>query len=198
VPESDKPEMLNGFHCVVCLGDPKKMPDCDECRGTGLLLRVPFAERPWDEVVDGLWLGGHDFQPSAENPAGDAVLTGTDFDLVVSLYKRHGEQWHPDPDRTIQMYHRMADSDLDPDHHSTIDVLASHVEDAVRHGDKVLVRCQAGLNRSSLVTGLALIKMGWSAENAINRMREVRSPYVLCNQSFVDYLMAVDGSSKDA
>lgn len=53
----------------------------------------------------------------------------------------------------------------------------------------VLVHCQAGLNRSGLVTGLALVKSGMSPVAAITAMRERRSPAVLCNKSFENWLL---------
>ena len=62
---------------------------------------------------------------------------------------------------------------------------------ARRRTGAVLVHCQAGLNRSSLVTARAL--MAHDAENltadqAISTIREKRSPAALCNQAFEDYL----------
>jgi protein-tyrosine phosphatase len=191
------------LECPVCHAKKPDVANCEVCVGRGFVGTVPFAERPWDEVVDGLWLGGHDCQPDGYPPRGDCLITPEHgFDLVVSLYKRLShdfavgrktpdERFDP-PSGVTHMYHQMADGDLDPAHHTRLDELAAHVEDAVRHGDKVLVRCQAGLNRSALVTGLALMKMGWKAADAISWMREVRSPYVLFNRDFTDHLHAVE------
>lgn len=53
-----------------------------------------------------------------------------------------------------------------------------------RAGDRVLIRCQAGLNRSGLVTALVLIREGYTAVDAIRLIRERRSPWALCNNSF--------------
>jgi hypothetical protein len=188
--------------CPVCQADPEKTPDCDHCVGRGVVDHIPFADRPWDEVFPNLWLGGHDCQPSDEWPNGDCFLFDQDFDVVISLYTRKGivpgEGWGPDPRflppaetsrGPVEHYqHRMADSELDPEHHTAIDELARIAYEAVLEGQKVLVRCQAGLNRSSLIVALALMHMGSSAQAAIEHLRGVRSPYVLCNQSFVDYL----------
>lgn len=190
--------------CPVCAGDPEKMPDCSECFGRGAVDHIPFAERPWDEVFPGLWLGGHDCQPSDEWPNGDCILDDQGFDVVISLYQRRefdfatGEAG-PDPrfeppqlgrqGQPVEHYrHRMADAELDAEHHTVIDELARIAYEAILEGQKVLVRCQAGLNRSSLITALALMHMGSSASAAIEHLRTVRSPYVLCNESFVNYL----------
>lgn len=55
----------------------------------------------------------------------------------------------------------------------------------------VLIRCQAGLNRSSLVAALTLIQDGHDPEDAIRVLREKRSPFALCNRFFVDYLRSL-------
>ena len=56
----------------------------------------------------------------------------------------------------------------------------------------VLVHCQAGLNRSSLVAARALMLEGMSAEDAITTLRAKRSPACLCNRAFEDYLHRCD------
>ena len=55
-------------------------------------------------------------------------------------------------------------------------------------GDRVLVRCQAGLNRSGLVTALVLMQDGYSPVEAIALIRLRRSPWALCNDDFVRWL----------
>ena len=56
-------------------------------------------------------------------------------------------------------------------------------------GDRVLIRCQAGLNRSGLVTVLVLMLAGRTAQDAIRLVRERRSAYALFNPDFVDWLV---------
>jgi protein-tyrosine phosphatase len=51
-----------------------------------------------------------------------------------------------------------------------------------------LVHCQAGLNRSGVVVAYALMLNGMSAAEAIARIRERRSPAVLCNPQFERWL----------
>src|SRR6478609_5242104 len=36
------------------------MPDCTPCRGTGRATSMPLCDDPWNEVVPGLFQGGHD------------------------------------------------------------------------------------------------------------------------------------------
>ena len=59
-------------------------------------------------------------------------------------------------------------------------------------GEKVLVRCQAGWNRSGLATTLALMNYGYTAKGVIDLIRDRRSPHELCNKDFVRYLGALD------
>jgi protein-tyrosine phosphatase len=54
-------------------------------------------------------------------------------------------------------------------------------------GERVLVHCQMGLNRSALVAGLVLIYGGLSGEAAVSRLQE-RRPGALYNEAFAAYL----------
>lgn len=166
--------------CPVCLGDLARQANCSECAGRGKIQNVPYCDRPWDEIVPGLYLGGHDNQPAG----GDARVRDQ-FDVVVSLYSRDG--YGPDPGIPHHT-HAMIDGDLAPRDHAHVHRLADAAVTAMNRDQQVLVRCQAGMNRSGLVAGLALIKTGWRAADAIEHMRAVRGPYVLFNTSFTDYL----------
>lgn len=55
-------------------------------------------------------------------------------------------------------------------------------------GDRVLVRCQAGLNRSGLVTALILMSTGLDAESAIELIRTNRGEHALCNSEYEAWL----------
>lgn len=168
--------------CPICQGDPETQPDCSECIGTGTVIHVPWADNAWDEVYPGLYVGGHDAQAGVDCKVADQ------FDLVVSLYERYG--WGPG-EGVVHLTHRMMDGELEEGHHSRLHELAEHVQWAIERGEKVLVRCQAGLNRSSLVAALALIKIGLAPEEAIQRIRTHRSPYALFNQHFETYLRSL-------
>ena len=72
---------------------------------------------------------------------------------------------------------------------------AQHVADAVREGKNVLVTCAAGLNRSGLVTALALRELfGKPGEDAVARVRE-RRPGALTNEIFADFVIRCPYSS---
>ena len=51
-----------------------------------------------------------------------------------------------------------------------------------------------GMNRSSLVTALVLMKDGLSADQAIALIRKQRSEYCFSNQHFVEYLQKRDSN----
>ena len=66
-----------------------------------------------------------------------------------------------------------------------VDFVMHHWKD----GKKVLIRCQAGINRSSFVMAFVLMREGYTAEEAISLMREKRSSWVLMNKSFEEFLL---------
>ncbi|MYT19500.1 protein phosphatase, partial [Streptomyces sp. SID7760] len=55
-------------------------------------------------------------------------------------------------------------------------------------GRTVLVRCNAGYNRSGLVVAQTLIELGREAPTAIGAVRRKRSPSALNNRLFEEYL----------
>lgn len=171
--------------CPRCHGENEKQSMCPECAGRGVVFDIPHCDRPWDQVYEHpsggtLHLGGHVCQPAG----GSCVITDQ-FDTVVSLYSQEG--FGPDPGVTHHT-HKMIDGGLDPADHARLHELADEVVTSVSSGEAVMVRCMAGMNRSGLVAGLALVKMGWGANEAITRMREARSPYVLFNEDFTAFI----------
>ena len=57
-------------------------------------------------------------------------------------------------------------------------------------GEAVLIRCQAGANRSGLVMALVLMKEGLSAQDAIDAIRSKRS-FAFSNSAFVKWLLTI-------
>ncbi len=69
---------------------------------------------------------------------------------------------------------------------------------ALAGGRRVLVTCAAGLNRSALVTGLAMgLTTHMSATDIILRIRERRAPEALHNTHFCGYLQQFIGVGRD-
>ena len=56
-------------------------------------------------------------------------------------------------------------------------------------GAEVLIRCQAGMNRSGLVTALVLVMAGLTPAQAVALIRRQRGSARLFNQHFVTWLV---------
>lgn len=141
----------------------------------------------WSEVLPGLWQGGTLDRDVVGN-ANDAYITAKNFDTVITMYQ------HANPVDWFVREFRYCIYDFDMDHFPVdelFDVVKIAHQDWKR-GKRVLVRCQAGLNRSGLVMALVLIRDGYSAYDAINLQRNARSNYVLFNKKFVEFLLGLN------
>lgn len=146
----------------------------DEHKISGWLPGYGDISMPLVSHVEGnLWLGG----------CVDGVRLGNDFLRVVSLTN---QEYVLGPD-TIRVQERLWDAAFIPDE-ALLNRLADTVVRFLGEG-KTLVHCQAGLNRSGLVAGLALVKMGQPPAEAIALLRAARHDQVLCNQTFASWLL---------
>jgi hypothetical protein len=136
-------------------------------------LDVPL----FSHVIGGLYQGG----------CLDGVELPPGFDYVLSLYP-WGRYVLPKGTerREVKMYDAL-DQAMDQ-----VEEIAQDVAARLEDGQTVLVHCQAGCNRSGLVAGRVLMLMGYSADDAITLLRDARSPLVLCNQTFENYLRGLD------
>ncbi|MEU1283026.1 protein phosphatase [Kitasatospora sp. NPDC005856] len=144
---------------------------------------TPGPSEPWNEIVPGLWMGGHYFTP----PGGELelVIVGAEFDLVVSLYTHPGHGPAPGVEHLVQ---EVPDAPLAHGQLLAVQEAAELTAAAVRRGRRTLVRCHSGYNRSGLVVAQALIGLGHESGEAVRLVRERRSPWALNNPVFVDYL----------
>ncbi|QXJ26635.1 dual specificity protein phosphatase family protein [Actinomadura graeca] len=128
-------------------------------------------------------MGGHHYRDAAGERV-PAVVTD-EFELVISLsrWAGHGPGGHVE-------HHcvEMPDAPLSSAQIETVCLLADTAVGALRRGLRVLVRCRSGYNRSGLVVAQGLMGMGYSADDAVQIIRQRRSPWALNNQVFVDYL----------
>lgn len=173
--------------CHECYG--VAVADCPACRGTGRATRMPLCEEPWNEVVPGLFMGGHDVRSQSSS----ACVVGTEFSLVVSLTSRAGYGPAPGVDHVVA---RLADAVLDAPNVARVQELGALVAAAVSDGLRVLVRCSGGLNRSGVVVAEALVRLGHSSADAVSLVRAARGPWALTNPGFVAYL-SERGSARD-
>lgn len=104
------------------------------------------------------------------------------FDYIVSLYP--WGQWNI-PSSTTRYEHTMYDA-YDQDFEQ-VDAIADQIVTCLAKGT-TLVHCQAGLNRSALCAGAALVKLGYTGPAAVGMLRK-RDPLVLCNTEFEAYLL---------
>jgi hypothetical protein len=144
-------------------------------RGTTYHKDLPFEAPYITEILPGFYMGGTD----------DYLTLPPNIDYYLSLYKwgsykiKHALKGH----EVVVMYD--AEEGPDPDQ---IMELAAWVQESRTLGD-TLVCCQAGLNRSGLVVATALVLDGYPPDEAIALLREKRSPAVLCNQAFEDFVL---------
>jgi protein tyrosine phosphatase len=134
---------------------------------------VPFIS----QITDNIWQGGCD----EDNLH---LHLPKFFKSLVSLYP--WERYKVERGQLLnEVYVTMYDS-LEQSFEQ-VEVLAALVNQFRLQGP-VLVHCQAGLNRSSLIVARSLMLQGMSADEAISKLRTSRSPACLCNPTFEDYL----------
>lgn len=144
---------------------------------------VPAPDSPWDEIVPGLWMGGHEVSGRAGER--ERVVVGVEFDLVLSLLRLPGYG----PDEGVEHHvWPVPDGPLDGTQLAGVMRLAQTACEGVEERRRVLVRCFHGYNRSGLVVAQSLIRRGLAADEAIRLIRSRRSPWALHNQLFVEYL----------
>jgi protein-tyrosine phosphatase len=138
-------------------------------------------------IAPNLFQGGTDDLDVIHLPVtNNRKRTDLPFDSIVTMYA-----WARPADWNVQEF-RYGVPDA-----SITDIDLARLREAVefgysrwKSGDRVLIRCQAGLNRSGLVLALILIKDGHSPETAISMIRTGRGDDALFNTSFTDWLIA--------
>lgn len=128
-------------------------------------------------IKDNLWVGG----------CIGGVQLDEDFHHVISLYP--WEQYKLGPNTNRFEFKLFDSSELESD--INLNFIADLAAECVNEG-KTLIHCQAGLNRSNLIAAKVLIGQGMEPADAIALLREKRSPMVLCNKVFEDYVLGVE------
>ena len=145
----------------------------------------------WSEILPGLWLGGTDDDDTIETGVDTykpRMITKDDFDTVVTLYS-----WAQPVDWLVEeVRYGFYDSEISHIDFAAVERAADFAYQAWKSGKRVLIRCQAGINRSGLVMAHVLMTDKYKAREAIDLMREKRSKAVLLNRHFVDYLVMSD------
>lgn len=135
---------------------------------------TPFSAPLLSQIDETFWQGG----------CIDGVSLNGTFKHVVSLYP--WERFNPGCDLDSFTEVRLYDAGAIPDPEQLFS-LARWINVCRKHGS-TLVHCQAGLNRSGLLAGLALVLGGMPAVDAIQLLRDKRCSAVLCNRTFANWL----------
>lgn len=115
-------------------------------------------------------------------PAPDAALT--QFDAVILC----AAEWQPYLEHPDVVYTGFRDTlSPEPFELARAEDAGRRVETLARRRRSILVTCVAGRNRSGLVTGIALHRLGIPAAQAVGLIQR-RRPNALSNPVFVRYL----------
>lgn len=153
-------------------------------KGTAIHGNTPFDVPFISQITDNLWQGGCE----------EGMHLPDFIDHVVSLYP--WEHYYMRKSKPATSYLEVYMYDSEDQAFEQVDAIARWVNECRKTGT-VLVHCQAGLNRSSLIAARALMLDGMTADEAIKKLREARSPACLCNQSFEKWLRSHDETNND-
>jgi len=141
----------------------------------------------YSEILPALWQGG--------TGDGDNIYHGQKrlptmgdprpFDAVVSLCA----YTQPVGWLTKEFRYAFPDGPVEQDVYEEVERIADWAYLEWKSGSRVLIRCQAGLNRSGLVTGLVLLRDKLPIDEIVKLIRSKRGPYALSNNHFMDYLV---------
>jgi len=147
-----------------------------------------YSEPLWSEILPGLWQGGTADHDTTLTTRARPGIDADDFQFVTTLYAYAlPVDWF-----VKEIRFGVYDSDMEDFNPEEMYEIVRMTHRAWKRGEKTLIRCQAGWNRSGLVMALVLIRDGLSAEEAIALIRAKRSQYALCNQTFVAWLLDLD------
>jgi protein-tyrosine phosphatase len=161
--------------------DPTKIdiqfdPQQQRMEGVARHGMTPFDVPFISEIAPNLWQGG----------CQNGLVLPAFIEHVVSLYPWEAYTLQKMPASYLEVM--MLDSE--DQGYDQVDELAAWVNNRRQEGP-VLVHCQAGLNRSSLVAARALMLGGMTADEAITLLRSKRSPACLCNPAFERWLRSL-------
>lgn len=139
-----------------------------------------------DEILPRLFQGGTEDHHVLGEPAPHGHYAGpVEFDVVITLYAdAMPAAWGVEEIRFGFPDSALRGPDLD-----RIMRLARTAHERWVAGDRVLIRCQAGVNRSGLVTALVLMQAGFNAQDAIELIRARRARICLANRDFERWLI---------
>jgi protein-tyrosine phosphatase len=134
------------------------------------------------EIVPGLYISGHPDRTHDFMSRGVSAVIDLEGDVDTSIPQKEQQE-----DTTLYLYWPIEDDQMPQE--SIVRSIASFVAALMDDGDKVLVHCHSGHNRSGLICARTLIARGMEAEEAIATVREKRGDgHALENEHFVRWL----------
>ena len=141
----------------------------------------------YSEILTNLFMGGTDDEDVIHIPA--RIYSRREdlpFDSMVTMYA-----WARPADWNVQEFrYGVPDASIKDIDLNRLRQAVEFGYDRWKQGDRLLVRCQAGLNRSGLVMALILIKDGYTPYQAIDLIRQRRTDIALFNENFVNWLLS--------
>lgn len=156
---------------------------------------VGYPNAEFHEILPNLYLGGHLWVEDGRIRDGrhSSVSDDSSWDYVISAYiEGFHEKTLPRCDMRLVLFDD-TEKGLEEE---TWAMISSAVDEAVarwKQSQKILVRCQAGYNRSGLLMSLILMRLGYTADGAIELVRKHRGKDVLVNKSFERYVREREG-----
>lgn len=160
-------------------------------------VRWPDAE--YHEVLPRLFVGGHQWAENvlqARDSRHSSIAADASWDYIVSAYVSDWEASWPRCDHRLVRFGDTEDG-LDDETWEKIGLAVDRVVIRWVAGEKVLIRCQSGYNRSGMIAALVLMRLGLTAEEAIRLLRETRGPDVLINPVFEEYVREREKSYRE-
>jgi hypothetical protein len=141
----------------------------------------------YNQIQPGLFMGGTLDADVCQGEAGKNPLRNhLPFDAIATVYS-----WAKPAYWNIQEFrYGFYDASIDLIDKVRLGEIVTWAHKHWKAGDRVLVRCQAGLNRSGLVTALVFMYEGATASEAIECIRRYRGNDALFNREYVTWLLA--------
>jgi hypothetical protein len=122
-----------------------------------------------------------------------AVLRSRGIDTVIDLEGGLDSCIPTVPNECLYIYFPIFDEALPP--LAKLEGIATLGAGLITSGHRVLSHCTMGYNRSALVAGLILCKLGMPGVAAVERLRQ-RHPGALFNEVFAAHLSSLSGHSQ--
>lgn len=151
--------------------------------------QVDWPDAEYHEILPNLFQGGHAWREGTRTMQAyhSTVSKDETWDYVVSAYVTSDEESWPRCDQRLVLFGD-TEKGLDEKTWDRIKSVSKEIVDRWRSGQKVLVRCQAGYNRSGLIMALVLMRLGYTADEAIHKIRWRRGRHALINRVFERYV----------